>query len=332
MLIRPNREKLVDILEEVFESIRVIKASYLVHEVKAPWSIKARCRGDVRFILVFENRCWIRTKKSPEGIQLSSGDMFLLFSDDDYVLSDEQERLPTEFKNLCLHEQGGNRLKYGGDGDAALVITGFFNLDYNLDLLIKILPSEMHLPVCRVRCRAFRSIFELMMVESENHLIGSQAIVDRLCEIFFVYALRSYSIDFRDSLSGWLAASLDENLKDVMIGIHQDIGYKWTVGTMAEKAGMSRSAFASRFKLVVGSSPLEYLTRWRVHKAGLLFQKNNMSIAEVAHSVGYESESAFSKVFKEACGVTPGEFKRNYKKGKVATEELLLVEPDVPVF
>ena len=65
---------------------------------------------------------------------------------------------------------------------------------------------------------------------------------------------------------------------------------------------MSRSAFAARFKLVVGQTPFEYLTHWRMYKAGMLMRKHGTSLSEVAHAVGYESESAFNRVFKRSMG------------------------------
>jgi AraC-like DNA-binding protein len=51
---------------------------------------------------------------------------------------------------------------------------------------------------------------------------------------------------------------------------------------------------------------LEYLTRWRLFKAGQLLRENHKAVGEVAGAVGYESEAAFSKAFKRATGVAPG--------------------------
>src|SRR5258708_36906889 len=73
---------------------------------------------------------------------------------------------------------------------------------------------------------------------------------------------------------------------------------------------MSRSAFALKFKTVLGQTPLEYLTQWRMHRAGDMIRSNGTSFSEVASAVGYGSESSFSRVFKREIGVAPREYRR----------------------
>jgi AraC-like DNA-binding protein len=74
---------------------------------------------------------------------------------------------------------------------------------------------------------------------------------------------------------------------------------------------MSRSAFAVRFKGLVGETPLEYLTSWRMQKATALLQKGDKKLFEVAKSVGYDSDAAFSKAFKRVFGVATRDYRRN---------------------
>ena len=88
---------------------------------------------------------------------------------------------------------------------------------------------------------------------------------------------------------------------------------RWTVQSLAAHAGMSRSAFAVRFRAIVGQTPLEYLTRWRVQKAANLLRTQNAPVARVALQVGYESESSFHKVFRQIVGQTPHQFRKAYK-------------------
>ncbi|WP_404426954.1 helix-turn-helix domain-containing protein [Thalassospira australica] len=71
---------------------------------------------------------------------------------------------------------------------------------------------------------------------------------------------------------------------------------------MARHAGMSRSAFAARFRDVVAVPPMTYLTRWRMLLAGDHVTYSGLPISEIALSVGYESESAFSTAFKRVMG------------------------------
>jgi len=57
-------------------------------------------------------------------------------------------------------------------------------------------------------------------------------------------------------------------------------------------------------------APLAYLTRWRMHRATELLGSSTKSIAEIALSVGYETERAFAKVFRRHLGATPGVYRR----------------------
>ena len=93
--------------------------------------------------------------------------------------------------------------------------------------------------------------------------------------------------------------------------MHERVENPWTVETLAGAAGMSRSAFALRFKELLGETPLEYLTNWRMYKATGSLQEDDRKLFEIAKSVGYDSDAAFSKAFKRVLGVTPKEYRRS---------------------
>ena len=73
---------------------------------------------------------------------------------------------------------------------------------------------------------------------------------------------------------------------------------------------MSRSAFAARFNQLVGQTPMQYLTFWRMQKARELLSEARLGTAEIAERVGYRSEAAFGKVFKKIVGSGPGAHRR----------------------
>src|SRR5439155_1207837 len=78
----------------------------------------------------------------------------------------------------------------------------------------------------------------------------------------------------------------------------------------ARVANTSRSAFAARFKAKLGEAPLEYLTRWRMFRAGVLLRNTERSLASIANEVGYESDAALSKAFHRVVGMAPGAFRK----------------------
>jgi AraC-like DNA-binding protein len=87
--------------------------------------------------------------------------------------------------------------------------------------------------------------------------------------------------------------------------MHEVPSTPWTIQTLAERAGISRTAFALKFKAVVGSSVIDYLSRWRMVLASDRLRHTEDSISEIAFSLGYQSESAFSKAFKRIMGSSP---------------------------
>ena len=111
--------------------------------------------------------------------------------------------------------------------------------------------------------------------------------------------------------SGRLRAIFDSRIGAALKAMHDRVENPWTVETLAAAAGMSRSAFALRFKELLGETPLEYLTNWRMYKATGLLQEDDRKLFEVAKSVGYDSDAAFSKAFKRVLGMAPKEYRRS---------------------
>jgi AraC-like DNA-binding protein len=107
--------------------------------------------------------------------------------------------------------------------------------------------------------------------------------------------------------------------------IHEKPAEMFTVAGLAHAVGMSRSAFASQFTRLVGEPPLHYVARWRMLKAGLLLKDNKLTLAEIAATVGYESEAAFSKAFKRWSGQSPGYYRRESRVSEVPLASQALV-------
>ncbi len=97
-----------------------------------------------------------------------------------------------------------------------------------------------------------------------------------------------------------------------MNSIHDDPAHGWTIQTLAERAGMSRSAFAVKFRQTVGASPMEYLTRWRMLLAGDRVVNSSDPISVISLSLGYGSEAGFSTAFKRVMGCSPRQYSRGH--------------------
>ncbi len=99
-------------------------------------------------------------------------------------------------------------------------------------------------------------------------------------------------------------------MSSAISAMHADPARRWTLQMLAERAGMSRSAFAVKFKETVGAAPMDYLTRWRMLLAGDRLVNSSDPISVIAPSLGYESESAFSTAFKRVMDCSPRRYGR----------------------
>lgn len=90
---------------------------------------------------------------------------------------------------------------------------------------------------------------------------------------------------------------------------------RWTVAALAKVAGLSRAAFARRFKKAMGVPPLRWLTEHRLKLAQTRLVETETVLAELAQQIGYVSEFAFAKAFKRRFGTAPGGFRRTARHG-----------------
>jgi AraC-like DNA-binding protein len=119
--------------------------------------------------------------------------------------------------------------------------------------------------------------------------------------------------------TGWLAALREPFVGRALTAMHGNPARAWTLESLAREVGLSRSALAERFTYIVGQPPMHYLTNWRMQLAASLLLSGVDGVAHVAERVGYESEAAFSRAFKKAVGVAPGQW-RKHRRGAPAPE------------
>ncbi|MGL4285759.1 MAG: AraC family transcriptional regulator [Phreatobacter sp.] len=305
----------MDPLDEVFSAMRVERALYARLEATAPWGLSTR-RGDdtARFGLILRGGCWLTldddtVDRTP--IALAAGDCFVIPCGLPYTLRDAATS-PTVNCVDVVRQNVGGVVPIGGGGAGTTIISGWFVFDpQGARPLFDLLPPLLHIRMDQERTELLQAALRLLAMETAQRGLGSGLVVSRLADIIFVQAVRAH-IDKLDPEegAGWLAALSDRRIGAALKLLHKDVASNWTVETLASAAGMSRSGFALRFKEKVGQSPLDYLTRWRMFRAGHLLRHSDKPLVEVACSVGYDSEAAFNKAFKRITGVAPGAYRR----------------------
>jgi len=112
-------------------------------------------------------------------------------------------------------------------------------------------------------------------------------------------------VDFANSLIAGVRRNRGE--LDAMLAQTAD---HWSLERMARAGGMSRTLLAERFRERLGVPPMRYLATWRLQKARALLAAGALPVGDLARRVGYASESAFSRAFREQFGAPPGAFRR----------------------
>lgn len=150
---------------------------------------------------------------------------------------------------------------------------------------------------------AMRAAADLFLAEARESRCGAQIALDRLAEVMVLMALRR-AIALGTAGTGLIAGLGHRALHRPIIAMHDAPGRRWTVDELADLAGMSRSYFLQQFRAVVGTTPLTYLTSWRL-AVGRRELARGHSVKLVAREVGFGSAAAFSRAFSRAFGHSP---------------------------
>lgn len=170
--------------------------------------------------------------------------------------------------------------------------------------LVRTLPATIVLPLDEVETLA--PALDLLFAEVDNVRCGRPLLADRMFEVVLIQLLR-WMLDHAEELdlpAGLIPGLADARLAPALVAIHESPGDAWNLDSLARVANMSRSAFAARFKEVLGRSPGDYLTEWRLTIAQEQLRAG-MSVGSVAAELGYASSSAFSRVFAQRIGHSP---------------------------
>ena len=145
----------------------------------------------------------------------------------------------------------------------------------------------------------------------------------KLAEVLFIEVLRLSMNEHAEGRTGWLAGVSDRVVGAALNALHKSPAQAWTLEGLARTAGTSRSVLAERFQLLVGSSPMQYLTQWRMLLASNLLSRSNAPLASIAADVGYQTDTALSWAFRREFGAPPATWRRSQAARAQAVSERL---------
>lgn len=314
----------MDALSDVLRVVRLTGAIFFDVHASEPWVAEAPpgrsivgtifpgAEHLISYHVVTQGTCWAGLiGQAP--LRLSAGDVLVFPQGHAHVLSSAPGMRDAPDVALYRPPAKGQlpfTISMGPSlGESAHVVCGFLGCDARpFNPLLDALP-----PVMRVSERAGGSLAAMVQValaESRERRIGGECMLGRLSELMFVDVVRRYLETLPADGKGWLAGLREPFVGRALSSLHRAPARDWTIESLAREVGLSRSALAERFTQYVGQPPMQYLMNWRMQLAANHLLSGMDSVAAIADRVGYESEAAFSRAFKKAVGVPPGQWRK----------------------
>lgn len=270
--------------------------------VAGDWGIQFDDRDGSYFHFIVEGTAYLDAE-GMEPMTLSRGDMVLMPQGSGHRIAHAPDSQVVALKTFLERHDG----RFSEEALATNLICGAFGVDrYMLLPALQSLPPVLHLKADSGDDRSpVNETLKQLRSEIENARFGGQMLTRHLLSSLFIYVLREWAESAPAKVNNWFSAMQNPNIAKALARIHEDPSKDWNLETLAKEAGLSRSSFAKHFHDSVGEPPHSYLTRWRLGIASKLLDETNLSITEISSRVGYSSENAFNRAFKQIRGLTP---------------------------
>ena len=150
-------------------------------------------------------------------------------------------------------------IEYGGGGAPTTIISGWFRFGAtSVKPLTRLLPPLILIKADQAQSLALHTTLNMLASEMAVSAPGSELVVNRLADMLFIHSIRAHIGSRSEACkNGLLRAIFDPQIGVALKAMHEKVERPWTVESLAAACGMSRSAFAVRFKNLVGETPLD---------------------------------------------------------------------------
>ncbi|MEH6373287.1 AraC family transcriptional regulator [Streptomyces sp. KLMMK] len=318
----------MDLLDDYLSGVRARGAVFCSTVSVPPWGMRFTEPAPLTLSAMLRGDAWL-VPDAGDPVELPRGGIALVQARTPYTVADRPDSRPrvlVDGDDRCTLvgdpvDPTGNPAGDPADpgrnwrvtgrtvGDAAdsgtdLLVTAGYRVGGDLSRpLLDALP-----PVAIVRPdTGLSALLDLITAEVEHDEPGQQVVLDRFLDLLLVRALRTWFAHPGATPPPGYRALADPGIGHVLRRLHEEPARPWTVASLADEAGMSRTAFARRFSALVGRPPLTYLTDWRMTLAADRLRTPGATVTAVAKEVGYADGFAFSAAFKRVRGISPSD-------------------------
>lgn len=299
-------------LGQALHYLKLNGAFYCKSDLSGDWGISLPSMpGTSMFHIVTSGSCLI--EHGEEKITLNPGDFVFLPKGDGHILRSAPEVTVNDLFSYPVTKISHcyETLEIGEEGSKTTMLCGVVQLEHpSANLIINSMPGIIHMECSKSSLSSWMSqTVHLIAKEAEQADIGGETVLTRLADVLVVQALRHWIANDEKANEGWLYALKDKRIGKSLSLIHANPGESWTIESLGKEIGMSRTAFANKFKSLVGEPMLQYLTNWRMNLAAMKIKDGEKVSLEFIEELGYKSESSFRRTFKKVMGINIGEVK-----------------------
>jgi len=290
-----------DLLSELLRSVRLSGERIVAYAPPRTFSIGFADVGSLH--IIEEGELVLRIDGDPHVEHESCGDVVLLPRGDPHHIGDAGNAAHAIVRAGAAENDVPEPARW---------LCGTFTIgDPQASHLLASLPAVIILRGARGPALEGLEVARRMLVfEMQSPSQGSAVMVARILDLLFIQILRAWAAG-TDAEPNWLAGALDPQIGLALSAVHRNPGHDWTVEELARACNLSRSAFAARFVARVGKPPATYLAHVRLDAATDLLRDTSLPVTLIARNVGYTSEAAFSRAFKNRYGSPPARWRRD---------------------
>ncbi len=320
---------MMDALSETLRVVQLVGAIFINARFTAPWCYQSPSADTaarllepcaervVIFHMIMEGECFVEMDKQAP-VRLTAGDVVIFPEGNAHRMASEPGLAPASGAGLDkVLSRRPRQLTYGGGGTETRLVCGYLACDARLArLLLAGLPSLLRVNVRGSNAGIWlEASLRYALVEARSPRPGGAGVLAKLAEVLFIEVLRLYMNERSEGRTGWLAGVGDRIVGAALTCLHRSPAHPWTLEELAREANTSRSVLAERFQNLMGHSPMQYLTQWRMLLAANLLRRSNVRLAQVAMEVGYQTDTAFSRAFRREFGLPPMSWRRTQSLG-----------------
>ena len=286
---RVTRNESFDSLSALAHLLHVREVRYEQHCGTLWTTDREADRGGVPFQIVTCGTCAIDLIDMHGSVRLEPGDIAVLPHSNRHIV--RGQAAPPEGQRDVETQLVGGRFALEAPRDNPVLAA--------LPDLIVVRAAE------HADARQLRRLISAIGDELDADRAGAHAIASELASVLFMMIVRIH-LDRENAVDGLLRILSERQAARAVEAMLSSPSHAWTLDELANHASTSRASLVRMFRRAVSMAPLEFLAEFRLGLAHCRLSATNLSLAQIAAEIGYQSESSFSRAFRRRFGISPG--------------------------